>query len=193
MAKSAISTSYASPSQLLESDAEILISGQLFEDSEEWITSWGNMTYQPDVYLSYILFAFLEMFSDLQQAAERLKQSQDTAASLTTFKEVDMSGIMEFTKRYKDEILKKTYSELIVSCSAVRPGSKWDTELLHSFENISSFLQVFICHLEPKCCLKIPTVNEGSAKCLVLIVSSFVHRWESTAYFGFFRYEISSR
>lgn len=40
--------------------------------------------------------------------AERLKQSQNTAASLTTFNEVDMSGIMEFRKRYKDEILKKT-------------------------------------------------------------------------------------
>ncbi|KAL2441349.1 Dihydrolipoyllysine-residue succinyltransferase component of 2-oxoglutarate dehydrogenase complex [Exophiala dermatitidis] len=40
--------------------------------------------------------------------AERLKQSQNTAASLTTFNEVDMSNIMEFRKRYKDEILKKT-------------------------------------------------------------------------------------
>ncbi|GFP55120.1 hypothetical protein ACSS6W_003050 [Trichoderma asperelloides] len=40
--------------------------------------------------------------------AERLKQSQNTAASLTTFNEVDMSGIMEFRKLYKDEILKKT-------------------------------------------------------------------------------------
>ncbi|KAK0610422.1 hypothetical protein B0T17DRAFT_544490 [Bombardia bombarda] len=40
--------------------------------------------------------------------AERLKQSQNTAASLTTFNEVDMSGLMEFRKLYKDEILKKT-------------------------------------------------------------------------------------
>lgn len=40
--------------------------------------------------------------------AERLKQSQNTAASLTTFNEVDMSAIMEFRKLYKDEILKKT-------------------------------------------------------------------------------------
>merc|ERR1712098_460328 len=31
--------------------------------------------------------------------AERLKQSQNTAASLTTFNEVDMSNIMEFRKR----------------------------------------------------------------------------------------------
>lgn len=40
--------------------------------------------------------------------AERLKQSQNTAASLTTFNEVDMSSLMEFRKLYKDDILKKT-------------------------------------------------------------------------------------
>lgn len=39
--------------------------------------------------------------------SERLKQSQNTAASLTTFNEVDMSAIMAFRKSYKDEILKK--------------------------------------------------------------------------------------
>lgn len=40
--------------------------------------------------------------------AERLKQSQNTAASLTTFNEVDMSNIMEFRKLYKDDLFKKT-------------------------------------------------------------------------------------
>jgi 2-oxoglutarate dehydrogenase E2 component (dihydrolipoamide succinyltransferase) len=40
-----------------------------------------------------------------RRTAERLKQSQNTAASLTTFNEVDMSSIMEFRKLYKDEIL----------------------------------------------------------------------------------------
>ncbi|KAL8719858.1 MAG: hypothetical protein Q9225_003183 [Loekoesia sp. 1 TL-2023] len=40
--------------------------------------------------------------------AERLKQSQNTAASLTTFNEVDMSSIMQFRKLYKDDVLKKT-------------------------------------------------------------------------------------
>lgn len=39
--------------------------------------------------------------------AERLKQSQNTAASLTTFNEVDMTAIMELRKKYKDDILKK--------------------------------------------------------------------------------------
>src|SRR2546423_13602008 len=40
--------------------------------------------------------------------AERLKQSQNTAASLTTFNEVDMSNLMEFRKLYKEDVLKKT-------------------------------------------------------------------------------------
>ncbi|OLL22183.1 Dihydrolipoyllysine-residue succinyltransferase component of 2-oxoglutarate dehydrogenase complex, mitochondrial [Neolecta irregularis DAH-3] len=40
--------------------------------------------------------------------AERLKESQNTAASLTTFNEVDMSNLMEMRSLYKDEILKKT-------------------------------------------------------------------------------------
>lgn len=40
--------------------------------------------------------------------SERLKQSQNTAASLTTFQKVDMSALMDFRKLYKDEILKKT-------------------------------------------------------------------------------------
>lgn len=44
--------------------------------------------------------------------AERLKQSQNTAASLTTFNEVDMSALMEFRKLYKDQVLKKTNVKL---------------------------------------------------------------------------------
>ena len=40
--------------------------------------------------------------------AERLKQSQNTAASLTTFNEVDMSSVMNLRKLYKDDVLKRT-------------------------------------------------------------------------------------
>jgi len=40
--------------------------------------------------------------------AERLKESQNTAASLTTFQEVDMSSLMEMRNLYKQEILDKT-------------------------------------------------------------------------------------
>lgn len=38
--------------------------------------------------------------------AERLKEAQNTAASLTTFNEVDMSAVMALRKKYKDEIIK---------------------------------------------------------------------------------------
>ncbi|GAA99308.1 hypothetical protein E5Q_06003 [Mixia osmundae IAM 14324] len=41
-----------------------------------------------------------------QRIAERLKQSQNSAASLTTFNEIDMSSLMEFRKLYKDQVLK---------------------------------------------------------------------------------------
>ena len=42
-----------------------------------------------------------------QRIAERLKESQNTAASLTTFNEVDMSAVLNMRKLYKDEIIKK--------------------------------------------------------------------------------------
>ncbi|KAJ2846846.1 hypothetical protein IWW36_004151, partial [Coemansia brasiliensis] len=38
--------------------------------------------------------------------AERLKQSQNTAASLTTFNEIDMSNLIDLRKKYKDDVLK---------------------------------------------------------------------------------------
>ena len=39
--------------------------------------------------------------------ADRLVQSQQTAALLTTFNEVDMSAVMDLRKKYKDEFEKK--------------------------------------------------------------------------------------
>ncbi|PYH38869.1 dihydrolipoamide succinyltransferase [Aspergillus neoniger CBS 115656] len=41
------------------------------------------------------------------RTAERLKQSQNTAAFLTTFNEVDMSKVMEFRAQNKDDVLQK--------------------------------------------------------------------------------------
>ncbi|EPQ52302.1 dihydrolipoamide succinyltransferase [Gloeophyllum trabeum ATCC 11539] len=38
--------------------------------------------------------------------AERLKESQNAAASLTTFNEIDMFSLMDMRKKYKDEVLK---------------------------------------------------------------------------------------
>ncbi|KAI0716045.1 dihydrolipoamide succinyltransferase [Cerioporus squamosus] len=42
-----------------------------------------------------------------QRIAERLKESQNAAASLTTFNEIDMSSVMELRKKYKDDVLKE--------------------------------------------------------------------------------------
>ncbi|KAL0565037.1 2-oxoglutarate dehydrogenase complex E2 component [Marasmius crinis-equi] len=39
--------------------------------------------------------------------AERLKESQNAAASLTTFNEIDMSSLIDMRKKYKDEVLKE--------------------------------------------------------------------------------------
>ncbi|KAF9652342.1 dihydrolipoamide succinyltransferase [Thelephora ganbajun] len=41
-----------------------------------------------------------------QTIAKRLKESQNAAASLTTFNEIDMSALVAFRKKYKDEVLK---------------------------------------------------------------------------------------
>ena len=41
-----------------------------------------------------------------QTIAKRLKDSQNAAASLTTFNEIDMSALMALRKKYKDEVLK---------------------------------------------------------------------------------------
>lgn len=42
-----------------------------------------------------------------QKISQRLKESQNITASLTTFNEVDMSAIMDMRNQYKDEISKK--------------------------------------------------------------------------------------
>ena len=42
-----------------------------------------------------------------QRVASRLKESQDTAAMLTTFQEVDMGNFMEMRHRHKDDFQKK--------------------------------------------------------------------------------------
>lgn len=39
--------------------------------------------------------------------AERLKESQNAAASLTTFNEIDMSALIAMRNRFKDEVLKQ--------------------------------------------------------------------------------------
>jgi len=49
--------------------------------------------------------------------AERLKDAQNTAAMLTTFNEIDMSGIMKVRSKYKDAFLEKHGAKLgFMSC-----------------------------------------------------------------------------
>ena len=48
------------------------------------------------------------MNSMRKRISERLKQSQNAAASLTTFNEIDMSALMALRATYKDRILKNT-------------------------------------------------------------------------------------
>lgn len=47
-----------------------------------------------------------------QRVAQRLKDSQNTCAMLTTFQEVDMGPLMSMRKKYKDEFLERTGSKL---------------------------------------------------------------------------------
>lgn len=48
----------------------------------------------------------VKMNSMRKRIAERLKQSQNAAASLTTFNEIDMSSLMQMRSQYKDQVLK---------------------------------------------------------------------------------------
>lgn len=49
----------------------------------------------------------VKMSAMRRRIAERLKQSQNAAASLTTFNEIDMSSLMDMRSTYKDQILKQ--------------------------------------------------------------------------------------
>ena len=42
-----------------------------------------------------------------QRIAQRLKDSQNTCALLTTFNEIDMSNVMDLRKKYKEPFEKK--------------------------------------------------------------------------------------
>jgi len=74
--------------------------------------------------------------------AERLKESQNTAAFLTTFNEIDMSSLMEMRKRYKDDVLKQHEVKLGFMSAFARactlalkeiPGANASIEVRHPF------------------------------------------------------------
>ncbi|KAI9228545.1 MAG: dihydrolipoamide succinyltransferase [Piptocephalis tieghemiana] len=55
--------------------------------------------------------------------AERLKESQNTAASLTTFNEIDMTNLMALRTKYKDAVLKKHNVKLGFMSAFVRASA----------------------------------------------------------------------
>lgn len=70
--------------------------------------------------------------------ASRLKQSQNTAASLTTFNEVDMSALMAFRKKYKDEVL-NTHDVKLGFMSAFAKAS---TLVLKEIPSANAYIEV---------------------------------------------------
>ncbi len=51
--------------------------------------------------------SYVKMSKLRQKIAERLKESQNTAAILTTFNEIDMKNVMDLRSKYKEAFLKK--------------------------------------------------------------------------------------
>lgn len=85
--------------------------------------------------------------------AERLKESQNAAASLTTFNEIDMASLMEMRKKYKDEILKEHDVKLgfmsafaKASCLALKeiPSANASIEVRRSALSISFVLVLVV-------------------------------------------------
>eukprot|EP00055_Hartaetosiga_balthica_P018502 m.134594 g.134594 ORF g.134594 m.134594 type:complete len:421 (+) comp9649_c0_seq1:21-1283(+) len=62
-----------------------------------------------------------------KRTSERLKESQNTAAMLTTFNEIDMSNIMKFRSKHKDAFLKK-HGVKLGFMSAFCKASAWALE-----------------------------------------------------------------
>eukprot|EP00964_Phaeocystis_antarctica_P091268 scaffold58510_cov66-Phaeocystis_antarctica.AAC.1 len=55
--------------------------------------------------------------------AQRLKEAQNQAAMLTTFNEVDMSGLTEMRTEYKDAFLKKCGSSVTMAAALGDPSA----------------------------------------------------------------------
>lgn len=85
-----------------------------------------------------------------QRIADRLKASQNTAAMLTTFNEVDMTPLMNLRAKYKDEFFKKHNTKLgfmspfTKACSTALQdvpivNASWGTDTIeyHDFVDIS--------------------------------------------------------
>ncbi|KAG0371503.1 2-oxoglutarate dehydrogenase complex E2 component [Mortierella sp. AD032] len=79
-----------------------------------------------------------------QTIARRLKQSQESAASLTTFNEVDMTNLMKLRSNYKDAVLKKHNVKLgfmsafvKASCFALKELPAGDSIVYNDYVDVS--------------------------------------------------------
>lgn len=61
--------------------------------------------------------------------AERMKEAQNTAASLTTFNEVDMSALMALRSKYKDAFTKKHDAKLGFMSAFIKASAKALTDI----------------------------------------------------------------
>jgi len=73
-----------------------------------------------------------------QTIAKRLKDAQNTAACLTTFNEIDMSGIMALRSKYKDEFLEKHGVKLGFMSAFVKASSV----ALQKFPDVNAFFDM---------------------------------------------------
>ncbi|KAF9972885.1 2-oxoglutarate dehydrogenase complex E2 component [Actinomortierella ambigua] len=92
-----------------------------------------------------------------QTIAKRLKESQEIAASLTTFNEVDMSNLMNMRSQYKDLVLKKHniklgYMSAFVkaSCHALKEIPAVNSRIEGQNQIFSDFVDVSVAVATPK-------------------------------------------
>ena len=69
--------------------------------------------------------------------AERLKESQNAAASLTTFNEIDMSSLMEMRKKYKDQVLKEHDVKLGFMSAFAKASIEGDEIVMRDYVDLS--------------------------------------------------------
>ncbi|KAJ3293972.1 2-oxoglutarate dehydrogenase complex E2 component [Borealophlyctis nickersoniae] len=89
--------------------------------------------------------------------AENLKKSQNTAASLTTFNEIDMSNVIEMRKKYKDLIIEKHGVKLgfmgafiKASCAALREVPAVNARIEGDEIIYSDYMDVSVAVATPK-------------------------------------------
>lgn len=86
--------------------------GQILKNDAMNAINKGNIAEQPSIFNGEKEIKRVKMSKLRQTIAKRLKDSQNTAAILTTFNEVDMHNVMELRSKYKDVFEKKHGAKL---------------------------------------------------------------------------------